>query len=341
VIIMIDVNEPPTDEFDALARLRQDIPAMSHRAQVQARLRLMNEIRTAQRRPRAWRMSRRAVIMGVAAASLGVTLVGVQLTVVGGQDSAAQAATLLNNAATVAGASTMPTPRKGQFVYLRVLHVTSGMKERAETWTSADGSQPGLTRSSGAIANISTTLDRYNPATGLRDAPYLVLAKLPTDPDALLKVLSADPAVATDVTHNKVSRDVAIWGLIRNLVENAPPAQKAALFKAAAKIHGITYVPSATDAAGRSGEAVGLPDPRLGTIQFIFTKDTHVFLGERILARGSATNVEFNDTIETIAVVDKVLQTLPGTPTPIPTVIPTGGPTSPSGQPTGSVTTNR
>lgn len=85
-------------------------------------------------------------------------------------------------------------------------------------------------------------------------------------------------------------------------------AQKAALFKAAAKINGITSVADATDAAGRPGEAVGLTDPRLGSIQFIFDKSSHAFLGERILASGNSDHVVLNDAGERTAVVDRAGQ---------------------------------
>jgi hypothetical protein len=299
-----DLN--PAEELDALIRFRADTPAMTHRTLVQGRLRVMDEIHGKPARGLGRVPRRRAAILAGAAVGLG--LVGSQLVGLTGTGPTAQAATVLTAAASAVESSSGPAPRQDQFVYLRILHVTSGMRQTMEIWTSADGSRQGLSRSRGFLGSNELPVETYRPAEGLRQAPYTVLAKLPTDPAALLKVLYADPAVSQDVTHNKVSRDVAVWGLIRDLVQNAPAVQKAALFKAAATIHGITYVADAADAAGRSGEAVGLPDPRLGSVQFIFDKTTHAFLGERILAQGSTTKVQFNDTVERVAVVDKAGQ---------------------------------
>lgn len=300
------------NELDQLTRFRDDTPEMTNRALAQGRLRVMKEIRGRTDRAAA-RPFRRRVGIVVVAGALGLGLAGSQLLGVTGPGPEARAATVLNAAADAAADAAnrtpMPAPRPGQFVYQRIVHVTSGMRQTVETWTSADGTRAGLVRSRGFLGTQTTTIDRYDPAAGLRAAPYTVLAKLPTDPDALLKTLYADPGVREQVRQNKVSADVEVWGLLRGLVESAPPAQKAALFLAAAKIKGITYVAEARDAAGRTGEAVGLDDPRLGNVQLIFDKSSHAFLGERIIGRGSTAAVAFNDAVQQVAVVERAGET--------------------------------
>lgn len=294
------------NEIDVLTRLRQDTPPMSARARAQGRLRLLGEIEGRTATARRWQPARRMLVFGAALVAVTVVLVGYQIVGPRGATSSAEAATVLHRAATAAAGVPLREPRADQFTYVEVVHVAAGSRQRVQRWTSVDGSRPGLLRSAGFLGSSTERIPPYQPAGGLLAAPYTVLAQLPTDPVALLRALGDDPYVRNDVRNNKMSRDVGIWSLIRELVETAPPAQKAALFRAASTIKGITYVASATDAAGRTGEAVGLEDPRLGNIQFIFDRETHEFLGERILDRGSTTAIQFNDAIEQTGVVDAV-----------------------------------
>lgn len=79
------------------------------------------------------------------------------------------------------------------------------------------------------------------------------------------------------------SRALAVWTLIRFLVQNAPPAQQAALFRAAARIPGIQRLENAVDADGRASVAVGLRGPRVGRVEMLFDARSHRYLGERIV----------------------------------------------------------
>lgn len=299
------------NEIDELTRLRQDTPPMSAHARARGRLRLQAEIEGSAAAPRRRPVARRVALLGAAVVALTAALVGYQIVGPPEAGSTAEAATVLQRAAAVAGATAARAPQPDQFTYVDVVHVTGGERQRVQTWTSVDGSRPGLIRSAGFLGARSEEIPPYDAAAGLSTAPYAVLAKLPTEPAALLNVLQADPYVKNDVRSNGVSRDVGVWSLIRELVETAPAPQRAALFQTASRIEGITYVATATDAAGRAGEAVGLGDPRLGSVQFIFDKRTHEFLGERILNRGSTTQVQFNDAVQQTGIVDKVGDTPP------------------------------
>jgi hypothetical protein len=292
------------NEIDALSRFRPDTPTMSPHAQAHGRLRLIGEINARPARTHRWLPGRRSLLLAGIATVLTVAVLGYQVVGPPTAGSAAEAATVLNRAAAAVFPASGPAPRADQFIYLDVLMVTSGMKQRTQTWTAVDGSRPGLIQSAGFLRTRTTKITPYDQANGLHDAPYAVLAKLPTDPEALLGVLYDQPWVKEQMRANHLTRDTAVWNLLRELVVAAPPVQKAALFETAARIKGITYVKNAVDAAGRSGEAVGLDVRGLGNVQFIFDRTTHAFLGERILDPGSTTRVQFNNAIQQTAVVD-------------------------------------
>jgi hypothetical protein len=124
-------------------------------------------------------------------------------------------------------------------------------------------------------------VDEDNTADYLR-TDYAHLSRLPTDPakmyEHLYIQLGAGPLA-----------DVHAWDNVGGMLTEAymPAAQRAALFRAAAMIHGVTVVRSATDAAGRKGIAVALTWKGLRT-EYIFTPKTYQFLGMRTIVVGPA-----------------------------------------------------
>jgi hypothetical protein len=61
-----------------------------------------------------------------------------------------------------------------------------------------------------------------------------------------------------------------------------PPATASALYKAVAKIPGITWIPDAVDAAGRHGIGITHKDARSATRSvLIFNKDTLAYIGSQ------------------------------------------------------------
>ncbi|MEU8196483.1 CU044_5270 family protein [Microbispora amethystogenes] len=84
---------------------------------------------------------------------------------------------------------------------------------------------------------------------------YEELAKLPTDPDDLLKAIYADPETKEG---DGTTRQQRAFGTIGTLLEQEvlPPALGAALYRAVARIPGVTIVDRSQDAAGREGIAV-------------------------------------------------------------------------------------
>jgi hypothetical protein len=306
-----------TDEITQLAEFRSDTAPMSAQAHFRGHQRLLTEIAgspgTARRGLR--RPSRRVLIALGVVAAVTAGVIGTQIAGPGATETSAQAVSVLNQAADVL--DTAPAPRPEQFVYVDVVHTTSDVTDRSDykAWYSVDGSQAGEYRATGDW-NHTATIPPHQTSTGLENAPYAVLATLPTDPDKLLRVIYSDVWVHEQQVNNHVSREVAAWSMIRDLMETACPApQQAALFRAAAKIPHITYSESVTDAAGRVGEAVGLLDPRVGVIQLILDRNTHKFLGERVINPPGSENagqMEFNSTVRTVAFVDKMGQLPPG-----------------------------
>lgn len=292
-----------TDEIDELASFRRDMPPMSARAYQAGRRRLREE--TTRRSAQRARMPlRRLVISGALAASLAAGFGAYEIAGPHGSQNAA-AAEVLDHAATAADAGTALHPRSDQFVYRKLLVVTDGLKGTTQTWESADGSKPGLRRSSGDLGNTNSPLPRYQPQNGLMAAPYLVLAELPTNPHELLPVLERDPSVTSRASSGP-KQTLAVWSLIRELIEKAPPSQQAALFRTAALLPGIQLLESAVDADGRTGVAIGLDDPRVGRVEMVFDSTDDHYLGERIVKDDKPDDLLFNGALQTTAVVGRV-----------------------------------
>ncbi|MGW7046352.1 CU044_5270 family protein [Streptomyces avermitilis] len=255
---------------------------------------------------RRLRLPRPAVLVPVAtmalAGALAVTLSG------GGHSSAPQtraatgtakvnsASVTLDRIAAASMASDTKPVKDDQFVYVRTLTrgntgtfdgpVKLGALHKEETWTSqAPGpvTELGWIRSSGKDAVMpgqTVPIESTGAMSAGIDHPtYKWLASLPTDPDALVKVLYAETKADGDE-----SKDQAVFGTIGELVSGTimPPENAAALYKAAAKIPGVTEIPDAVDAAGRHGIAITREDASSATRdEWIFDKNSLAYLGGR------------------------------------------------------------
>ncbi|GAB2846654.1 hypothetical protein GCM10027176_57930 [Actinoallomurus bryophytorum] len=122
-------------------------------------------------------------------------------------------------------------------------------------------------------------VDEDNTADYLR-TDYAHLSRLPTDPAKMYEHLYIQLGTGP-------LADARAWDYVGGMLVEAymPAAQRAALFRAAAMIHGVTVVRSATDAAGRRGIAVASTWKGLRT-EYIFTPETYQFLGLRTVVVG-------------------------------------------------------
>ncbi|SDT75522.1 hypothetical protein SAMN05216371_4965 [Streptomyces sp. TLI_053] len=211
---------------------------------------------------------------------------------------------LLTQAADTAAGKPDPKPGKNQFVYVDSLVSFAGYNlatgeakvdapHRRQIWLSVDGSQWGVLKEEGktgkageAAAKEGDKRPAPRPDGGLWLDPtkkptisaptYKYLAALPTDPDALLKKIYAETKGQGRTPDQQAF--ATIGDLLREQI--APPAVSAALYRAAAKIPGVTAAADSVDASGRHGVAVAHEESGLRT-EWIFEPKTHEFLGER------------------------------------------------------------
>jgi hypothetical protein len=219
--------------------------------------------------------------------------------------------------------------RDDQFAYVetRVSSVTIGeggkrtdapLRSR-ETWLSVDGSSDGLLRDENEPRDVR--LPSSQPGDEFYDsyAGYNHLKTLPTDPDAMYDWLRGRAArkfviVIAGAPGFALGEDQAMLMAAGSLMENAivPPAQAAALYRAVARIPGVTVDEDAVDALGRRGVGVASEDAKTPLrVEWIFDEKTHQLLGQRHtvtrdygeLKKGT---VRYNAAIERRAFVDEV-----------------------------------
>ncbi|MFI8519919.1 CU044_5270 family protein [Streptomyces sp. NPDC085481] len=289
-----------------------DLPPLRHQA---LKHRILNAAQDRTRR-RIPRFAVSAVACGAVASAVVLALVaGEQPTprAPGTAVAAPAAARVLSRAALAAAATPHAEARPEQFVYIEslVAHAARSADggpaalpaaHRRQVWLSADGTRPGLLREQGSpdtplggstapvyLLDHRGAAPRKAPAetppASVTHPTHSYVASLPTDPDALLRLVYAQ----TRTTSGADRHQRAFTAIGTLLAETwAPPSVTAALYEAAARIPGTTVLPSATDAAGREGVAVARTAPYGEQTQWIFDRATSAFLGERtVLTRAT------------------------------------------------------
>ncbi|WP_370949182.1 CU044_5270 family protein [Amycolatopsis sp. cg5] len=191
-------------------------------------------------------------------------------------------------------------PRPDQLIYTK----TQNPGSVRETWLSVDGEHDGLVKQSqgdfplpGCINGKAQVVKGDEPLPGqfekCKPSPSY-LRDLPTDPDEMLAYLLKNHSGA-DGDVNALGKDVASLANERYL----RPAARAALFRAAAKVPGLSVVENAKDGIGRLGIGITWPTPAGSTKDakptiLVFDPKTGVYLG----SRGTA--------VVTRAIVDKI-----------------------------------
>ncbi|MFI6728088.1 CU044_5270 family protein [Streptomyces atratus] len=247
-----------------------------------------------------------------------------------------EATQLLDRIALAAAGTKQPAVRADQFLYIesKVAYaaqsaaggpVTMAPAHTRQVWSSADGSRPGLLREEGepdsrldddapvyhldgpGATPRPSTPDKKGPS--ISDPTHEYVASLPTDPDALLKL------IRNETRGQGQDPDQRAFTAIGDLLAEtwAPPKVSAALYKAAAKILGVTVIQKAADATGREGVAVARTAHGQQT-QWVFDRTTYAFLGERTVLTeagdaGPAGTVVGTSAILTKAAVGRVGET--------------------------------
>ncbi|MDX3236053.1 CU044_5270 family protein [Streptomyces sp. ME03-5709C] len=283
---------------------------------------------------------RRPPRLALALPAMALALVGaLVVTASGGDHGSAPSGTTASsparaNSATVTldriAAAAMKTDvtrvREDQFVYVRRLArenkgtfngpVVLGAAHREESWTAqkpGPSTSTGWLRSSGKDAVMPGQLLPSTFPTPVRPGlwypTYAWLASLPADGDALLELLYAQTAV-----DRGESQDEAVFRTIGDLLGSVimPPATASALYKAVAKVPGVTWIPDAVDAAGRHGIGITHRDGGSATRSvLVFDKDTLAYIGSQAYfinggAKGSAGDVLYGiDAVVERGVVDR------------------------------------
>ncbi|MEV6764033.1 CU044_5270 family protein [Streptomyces sp. NPDC051105] len=240
---------------------------------------------------------------------------------------------LLDRIALAAADTSHPDVKPGQYVYIESKSADTFLKSTddgtslaghelhtRQVWRSADGTKGWLIDPAVNVSPEGETLSLPDeqgntPKANLNSPSYDYLAKLTTDPDALLA------KIYKETKGQGNSPDQEAFTTIGDLLgESYPPAKLyPALFKAAAKIPGVVVVNDAVDAAGRHGVAVARLDETSGEREeWIFDRKSDVFLGERTVQVKRATGVDalikpgtvlFTSAVMNRAIVDGIKQT--------------------------------
>ncbi|MER5518611.1 CU044_5270 family protein [Streptomyces sp. NPDC002763] len=303
-------------------------------------------------RARRLRLPRPAIALPALAAALaGVVVVGVvasgggngvkdegvatgpALTTTVGAATSNGVPQLLDRIALAAADTSHPDVKPGQYVYVESKSADTFVKSTdagtslashelhtRQVWRSADGTKGWLidpaVNDSPAGETLSLPDEQGNtPEANLNSPSYDYLAKLTTDPDALLA------KIYKETKGQGNSPDQEAFATIGDLLgESYPPAKLyPALFKAAAKIPGVVVVNDAVDAAGRHGVAVARLDATSGEREeWIFDRKSDVFLGERTVQVERRTDADaliepgtvlFTNAVMNRAIVDGIKQT--------------------------------
>ncbi|MFD7703330.1 CU044_5270 family protein [Streptomyces caelestis] len=201
------------------------------------------------------------------------------------------AAALLGRISDAAEERDTPTVRDDQFVYTREktrgADLTSGkavlgpLLDR-EVWAAQEPGplhRLGLIREDGETFPLNAELgDTDGTPAGIDRPTYRWLGSLPSDPDELLARLYAE----TPQIEGR-ERDQAVFERIGSLLGGVmPPRTAAALYRAAARIPGVTAAPRARDAIGRRGLGIARDDTRYGVrTEWVFDEKDFSFLGSR------------------------------------------------------------
>ncbi|MEU8527163.1 CU044_5270 family protein [Streptomyces sp. NPDC048629] len=246
----------------------------------------------------------------------------------GSAPQATPAAVLLDRIASVAASKPAPAVRDDQYVYVASTVAWSSQSDvdpvmRLDTphsrkiWLSVDGSRPGLLHEKGKEIPLAGDLDKSgrpvsdkplgNPAPTLNNPTYRYLESLPTDPETLLKKIYDETKGSGPGPDQQAF--VTIGDLLREQL--APPKVSAALYKAAARIPGVTVVDDAADAAGRHGIAVARVHAGERT-EWIFDRNTLEFLGERAIMVENTERAKPGQITATTAVLTRGITNKPG-----------------------------
>jgi hypothetical protein len=190
-------------------------------------------------------------------------------------------AQFLDQAAVTAQQDPDLVPRPDQFAYVKY----TGPEGTTEAWYSIDGRHDGLRRGPDGTMTLPaceggrTEQSAGNPQRPGCDPMPMYLPDLPTDTDAMVAWLKRrNPGeYGPEANVNGIGKD--LWVFTSDYWLR--PAQRAALYRAAAKISGLRLVEGVRDGSGRTGTGVAWvgPGETADQVMWIFDPETHLLLG--------------------------------------------------------------
>ncbi|MEU8707640.1 CU044_5270 family protein [Streptomyces sp. NPDC048565] len=273
------------DDLTALRELEADVPALTTDARAAGRARLADAMEREGRRTGL--LSRRLVLRTSFTALAAAAVAGTVVVAKGGPDggtggrtggSMLSAAQVLHRAAdrTRADGAGTKVPRNDQYLYAMEVCTRTPLKGGKQTthmdefWISVDGSRLSRYVYNGRVK------DEPPEAHSVQWPPteYAKLAKLPTDPEGLLRELGHGD-LATELDEQSAYMDLVM--LMRG-PRVMPPGLQAAAFEALAELPGIVLEDDEVDALDRHGIGVSHRRQSFGPV---FERDTYAYLGLR------------------------------------------------------------
>lgn len=315
---------------------RRRLPADRHQI---LRERLMHQIRESEAAPP--RRTRRALLapallgaglavaLGAGAVTTAVSGTDDRPPVVGQRDELTTLVDRIALAAQTRGQAAAPV-RDDQYSYIETTTKAPYGTVRKQLWRSVNGAQAGLVRNEGAGRGPHDLTYPKNTKPSLSHPTYRFLAGLPADPDALLAMINEEVRRLNALAEDERKRaqvsekglrpeglpsETATFLIISEIIRdpNVPPAVLAALYKAVAKVPGVSVVQDVVDANGRHGIGLSATSANRRTT-WIFDRDTLLLSGVRDEVSRDRTTFRSADSVYVSAVVaygivDKVGET--------------------------------
>jgi hypothetical protein len=297
------------NELTIITELGQTLDGDSRGPSPELRAAIVREFKPAARRPARRPLRRIGLAGGVAATAAAGLFAASSLGLWGApQAASAAAATLLRHAATVAARAPVLTPSADQFIYVKSVQtaavITNNTSVREQTdlrelWASVDGTRNGLIRTLPAGRGASwreTSLAGCGNGAPCSPTPAYH-GGLPTTAGAMLTYLyrhsqgQNPPDVQAFITAGDLIRE--------SLVQ---PAALAAVFRAVARIPGVTVAAHAVNADGKVG--VGVQQTFHGiSEQLIFNPHTYAFIGEREVVVSAGAGLPVGTVMDSTAIL--------------------------------------
>jgi hypothetical protein len=246
-------------------------PSSGARAEARAAL-----LERARRRPRR----RRALVAALAAAGVAVAVVATNLGGSGPDGLRGvpiASAEVLERAAAAAEGKPFTPPRDDQWIYFEDRwQDKDGNVEMERSWRRADGGGMAWIDEHGRLRVEATPWPKGRPRPQLEQG-YKGLARLPTDPDALLRWAYNQ---AKNITGAGLTEHGDVYGLFNHILRGnvVPPDLEAAVFRALKRVPGVEL--TTVEVLGRPAYSLGQTEDWLHE-ELLLDRETYTYLGER------------------------------------------------------------